>query len=58
MLATLQRGAWINMLGLGSTLVGLQVWLIKNLNEGRICQCSTYCCRMLRLAGHHVAQLG
>jgi hypothetical protein len=24
-LATLQRGAWINMLGLGSTLVGLQV---------------------------------
>ena len=24
-LATLQRGAWINMLGLGSTLIGLQV---------------------------------
>ena len=24
-LATLQRGVWINMLGLGSTLVGLQV---------------------------------
>lgn len=23
-LATLQRGAWINMLGLGTTLVGLQ----------------------------------
>ena len=25
MLATLQRGTWINMVGLGTTLVGLQV---------------------------------